>query len=140
MNTLRRITLCSLFAAFIIDILLILAVCIPDTQFSLPANRMIIYPFICCFGFSASAFILSKLHFINDNTVKQQRKLLIAFLCGYSVLLYLCSIKLTCIPISDDAVMRSHAFYMAGLSDAGNWEYFARYSNNTPPVSYCHGY
>lgn len=135
METFKRITICSLFVAFIIDVLLILTLCIPDTQFSLPTNRMIIYPLVCCLGFSASAFILSKISFINDSTAKWQLKLLIVYLLGYSVLLYLCSTKLDCIPmpLRDHAIVRNQALYMAGLSDASDWEYFACHSNNTPP-------
>lgn len=134
MASLKKITICSLFAIFIINILLILAICIPNTQFSLPTNRMIIYPLVCCFLFSASTFILSKACFINGNTLKQQQILLVIYLLGYSVLLYMGSTKLACLPIYDDAEIRNQALYMAGLSDVSDWAYFACFSNNTSPA------
>ncbi len=129
----KRVFICLLFAIFGICVLLTLAVCIPDSQFSLPADRMVIYSLLCCSACLIFTYILGNIGFLSDKTYKQQQMLLFVCLLGYSVLLYLLSTRLGCLPINDDKQVRDQALYIVGLSDVSDWGYFACYGNNTPP-------
>lgn len=132
----KRIVICTLFIAFAIDLLFILVICIPHTQYSLPMNRMIRYPLVCCIGYVLFTILVGKLRLFNDNTIRLQKILLLAYLAVYSALLYWCCTRLNCPPrpLTDDAQVRNQALYLAGMSDISNWPYFATFGNNVPSM------
>lgn len=132
MKALTNRILYFLLICFLINVLTILFVCIPNTQWSLPTNRMVIYPLVCVSAFSLLGFILNKLSFFTSPNPRMHFALLLIFLFIYSVILYWSSLKLYCIPKYDDDHVRTHAMYLTGLSSSCNWDYLAMFPNNIP--------
>lgn len=123
----------GILIAFSIFLGTVLICCLPHTQNNLPLSRMLLLPalfllfIIVAFPFFIRMDVLVKI---------PQSYLLTAFLLGYGILLFLCSVRLKCDPVGDSASVYAGALYMAGQTDTINWAYFARCNNNIVPMLY----
>lgn len=118
----------AVFAGLLIVILLL---CIPDTQNNLPAGKMLVFPF-CWLLVMICLYTCGK--HIEGILIKYSHVLLFGFLTLYGIMLYFISIQSRAIPDNDHLNLYQGALYMAGLSNEMNWEYFARWTNNTVPM------
>ncbi len=132
----RRIAIRILFSVFAVELFLVWMICVPDTQYSLPMNRMIKYPLVCCAAYLIFTLLLYKGHLFHERNRRLQKILLAAYLILYSGIVYWCCDQLACTPrfLTDDFHVRTQAMYLAGLSDTSDWEYFATFRNNVSPM------
>ena len=116
---------------FAVELGLVLLICIPDTQNNLPAEKMILLPLL--WMAAVSCIFLGGVR-IKGFLEKYHRFLFPAFLVVYGAGLFaLCVIDRT-EPVGDWGNVVYGAEYMAGLRDTMNWEYFAKWQNNTIPM------
>ncbi len=128
----RKAVMGAVFAAFGVDLLMILWICIPHTQYSLSADRMILYPLLCCAACLVFVLLLHRIRLFRDCGGRVQYLLLFGYLLAYSVLLWQICAEMKCYPIYDAGEVKKNALYLAGLSEEVNRNYFATWSNNTP--------
>ncbi len=123
-----------LFFCFFVNICTILYFSIMDTQNNLPVSKMIILPIILTVLFTAFTIAAGKIPMLMK--ILNYKSTFIIFIILYTLcMMYVCYASRT-IPDNDHAWVYNGALYMAGVTEEGNWEYFARSYNNIPPMLY----
>lgn len=109
----------------------IIVLCVMETQERVPADLMTIYPLAGILIITVIAFLGVQIESFLD---KYEKYLLLIFFVLYTIATVRFTLHSRGIPTNDSASLVNGAYYMAGLSDVSNWEYFARCSNNTMPM------
>ena len=115
-------------AVYAIALTVILVLCIMETQENIPADKMLIYPLVGLLIITVAAFAGAKIESFLD---KYEKYLLVIFFVVYTIATVRITLHSRAVPTNDSGSLVHGAYYMAGLIDTPNWEYFARWPNNT---------
>lgn len=111
--------------------LLILVLCIMESQDGLPVFEMTLYPCLCLGLFLLGCFLTTRMEKFLE---KYQKYLFPIFMVIYTFMVFRLTMHSRGIPVHDSASVIKGAQYMAGLSEESNWTYFGRWNNNIMPM------
>ena len=118
-------------AVYAIVLVAVLVLCVMETQERVPANLMTWYPFAGILAITIMAFIGIKIEPILE---KYEKYLLLIFFAVYVIVTVRFTLHSRSNPTNDSASLVNGAYYIAGLTENMEWEYFARWSNNVMPM------
>lgn len=118
-------------AVYAILLTTVIVLCVMETQENIPASLMTWYPFAGIMLITVLAFLGVKIEAFLE---KYERYLLLIFFVVYVVITVRLTLHSRSYPTNDSASLVGGAYYMAGLIEDMQWEYFARWSNNVMPM------
>ena len=118
-------------AAYAVLLTAVVVLCVMKTQENVPANLMTWYPFAGILLITVLSFLGVKIEAFLE---KYERYLLLIFFVLYTIVTVRVTLHSRSYPTNDSASLVSGAYYIAGLIEDMQWEYFARWSNNVMPM------
>lgn len=119
--------------------IIIIAVVLQKPQNNLVPGRMLLFTMIwlviLAFCRLVIHFLMAKLEKANRNIAKLSNKCIFIYACLYGIFIFVVSLLIRNEPITDYQNVYNAAWNLANGLEVTNWEYFARWTNNTSALT-----